>query len=119
MLVCLLEDKELVSLQISGLIEEAEARGLETHRLPIPDGGVLPNTLGVEKIVALIISRATAGKNVVIHCMGGLGRAGTIGGCYLRACGMGSEQALKLLVATRGRSCPETEEQRQFIRSFR
>lgn len=116
--VCLLEDEELVRLKISNLVEEAERRGVTVLRLPIPDGGVLPSGEPVEQVVEQILAAASAGKSVVIHCMGGLGRAGTIGGCALVAWGMPAEDALARLRERRGRNCPETEGQRAFIRAF-
>ena len=118
MQVCLLEDEELVRLKIANLVEEAERRGVGVLRLPIPDGGVLPSGEPVELLVEQMLAAASAGKNVVIHCMGGLGRAGTIGGCALVAYGMPAEDALARLRERRGPSCPETEGQRAFIRAF-
>ncbi|MCC7069890.1 MAG: dual specificity protein phosphatase family protein [Deltaproteobacteria bacterium] len=116
--VCLLEDQELVRLKIGDLVEEAERRGVAVLRLPIPDGGVLPSGEPVEQVVEQILAAASAGKNVVIHCMGGLGRAGTIGGCALVAYGMPVEDALARLRERRGPNCPETEGQLSFIRAF-
>jgi|GEM_PF-423880 len=118
-LVCLIEDRELQRLKIPNLVKEAEARGIAVHRLPIPDGGAPPTDSGVEEIVAVIRNAAQAGKKVLIHCQGGLGRAGTIGGSFLRACGVRAEEALRILVETRGPNCPENEEQREFVRKFR
>lgn len=118
MQVCLLEDEELVRLKIANLVEEAVRRGVKVLRLPIPDGGVLPSGEPVEQLVEQILAAASTGTNVVIHCMGGLGRAGTVGGCALVAYGMPAEDALARLRERRGPNCPETEGQRAFIRAF-
>lgn len=116
--VCLLEDHELRRLGIPRLVEEATERGVRVIRLPIPDGGVLPSAEPVRRLVADILDAARGGSNVVIHCMGGLGRAGTIGGCTLVAAGLSTEEALARLTERRGPQCPENERQRAFIRAF-
>ncbi len=117
-LVCLLEDDEMVQLRIGNLVEAAHAVGLVVHRLPIPDGGVLPDTRGVERVVADITRAADDGKNVVVHCQGGLGRAGTVGGCWLRSRGLDAVTALRILRQTRGERCPENQAQRDFVTRY-
>lgn len=117
LLVCLLEDHELRALHIPTLVEEAGKR-MTVLRLPIRDGGVLPEVAPVRQLVATIERAASAGTNVVIHCRGGLGRAGTIGGCYLKHVGLGDAEVFAALRRRHKTSCPETEQQRAFIRAF-
>jgi len=117
-LVCLLEDHELARLAIPELVPRAEARGLEVWRLPIPDGGVLPDPAPVRQLVLRIDRAAAAGRRVAVHCAGGLGRTGTVAGCWLRLRGLGPEEALATLREVRSPDCPETEAQRELIRRF-
>lgn len=117
-LICLLEDDELHRLRIPDLVAEATKRGIDVHRLPIPDGGVLPEQGPVEETVRVIFDSAAAGKNVVIHCQGGLGRAGTIGGCFLVEMGMSAEEAIATLHRCRDADCPETPAQERFIADY-
>jgi ADP-ribosylglycohydrolase/protein-tyrosine phosphatase len=117
-LVCLLEDGDLERLRIPNLVERAEAHGLEVIRFPITDVSVPHDDKAVYELVQEIRARSEAGKNVVIHCEGGLGRTGTIAGCYLALFGHSSDEILRRLVTTRGQHCPETESQRTFIRQF-
>lgn len=117
-LVCLLEDRELVKLAIGELPQRAAANGLEFHRLPIQDGSLPAEVGAVRELVVRICSWAAAGQTTVIHCMGGLGRAGTIGGCVLRAAGLDAPAAFAALLAARGVYCPETNEQRLYVQQF-
>lgn len=118
LLVCLLQDHELRSLKIPTLIEEAAKRMAVLH-LPIPDGGVLPDSRPVLEAVIAIEEAARAGTNVVIHCRGGLGRAGTIGGCVLKHLGRSDDDVFAALRKRHPTSCPETSDQRAFVRAFR
>lgn len=116
-LVSLLEGHEYERLKIPDLLARAAEFGWEVFHLPIRDGDVPADPSEVTTLVSAIIAAATSGRNVVIHCMGGLGRAGTIGGCVLVAGGRSSEEALKILQQVRP-GAPETAGQEQFIRSF-
>jgi len=117
-LVCLIEDHEFAELGIERLPQEAAAAGIAFHRLPIADFSTPPDPASAAALVSDIAGWAAAGENVVVHCKGGLGRAGTIGGCVLRYSGMDGEHALQALVETRGPGCPESDAQRQFVRDF-
>lgn len=117
-LVCLIEDHEFAELGIEHLPREAAAAGIAFHRLPIADFSTPPDPASAAALVSDIAGWAAAGENVVVHCKGGLGRAGTIGGCVLRHSGMDGERALQALVETRGPGCPESDAQRQFVWDF-
>lgn len=117
LLVCLLEDPELTLLGIPDLIVRASER-MRVLRLPIPDGGLPPDGAAVRAVVSEVVRRAEAGTNVVIHCRGGLGRAGTIGGCVLRALGLSADETFARLRRRHAKSCPETEAQRAYVRAF-
>ena len=117
-LICLLEDHELKRLKIPNLVRAAEQRGMEVHRLPIPDGGVLPNQRPVEATVKVIVDAVKVGKNVVVHCAGGLGRSGTVGGCFLVETGMDGREAVETLHRCRSKRSPETKGQERFIAEY-
>lgn len=71
---------ELRRLGAAHLGLELERRGIRWHHLPVPNGGIpdqqfesLWRHTGPE-----ILARMSAGERVLIHCMGGLGRSGTV-----------------------------------------
>ena len=118
LLVPLLEDGELRELQIQSLVDSAVARGFDVSRFPIEDGRIPTNLTEFQQFVASVTDRARSGQNVVIHCKGGLGRAGTVGACVLIAAGASATQALELVAEARGSNAPETLEQREFVAMF-
>jgi ADP-ribosyl-[dinitrogen reductase] hydrolase len=58
-----------------------------------------------------------AGDTVVVHCMGGLGRAGTIAACVLAARGLEAERAVEVVRAVRPGAL-ETAAQVAFVGLF-
>ena len=118
-LICLLGDRELKRLAIGAYHERAAAHGLGVTQHPIQDGGTPDDRDALEALITSIVAFLKAGKTVVIHCAGGLGRAGTVGGCVLRALGLEAEATLQTLRWARGTSCPENDTQRRFIAEFR
>jgi protein-tyrosine phosphatase len=62
---------------------------------------------------------------VYVHCFGGIGRTGTVVGCYLVRHGADAETALAEIARRRQgtpdgyRRSPETNEQRQFVLTWR
>lgn len=117
LLLCLLEPHEFQLLDIPMLFAEASSRML-FHWLPIRDGGV-PDTQGIVRQATTWIEKAArSGENVVIHCRGGLGRSGLVGGCYLKSIGFNDREVFEALRMRHPTLCPETNAQRAFISSF-
>lgn len=63
-------------------LEEWEKRGLEVLHSPIPDF-TAPSVEQLLEIFRWIEERVREGKKVLIHCMGGLGRSGTVATAWL------------------------------------
>lgn len=114
-IACLLEAEELAKWRITALPASATARGIELLHRPIKDGAV-PTLAEARSLVSELFARRHA--PMLIHCVGGLGRTGVVGGCLLRALGVRPDEALARLVAARGDDCPENGPQRRFVREF-
>lgn len=117
-LVGLLSDRELAALDLADYVARVTERGFALHRLAIRDGDV-PSSVGVvRRLLAGVLPRVRRGERVVVHCRGGLGRAGTVAGCLLVELGLSSADALRALEARDPRRCPENAAQREFIRRY-
>ena len=93
---------------------------------PIADFGV-PSVATMRAALDAIAASLDAGHTVYLHCRAGIGRTGTVAGCWLVEQGYDDAQAQKLLqhkfqVAAqshRGCTTPETAAQRGFITTWR
>jgi protein-tyrosine phosphatase len=114
-LACLVEAHELVEWGIGDLPKAAAVRGIEVLHRPIRDVSV-PVLDAARSLVRELVARREA--PMLIHCIGGLGRTGVIAGCLLRALDIAPDEALRRLVAARGTECPQTEDQRRFVKEL-
>jgi len=81
-------------------LDEWGRRGVEYLHNPIPDFSS-PDLLELHGLARWVASRVSQGKRVLIHCMGGSGRSGTVAAAYLIASGMGFEDAIRLVRSVR------------------
>lgn len=96
------------------------------QRFAIRDHGI-PSAQTMRLILDTIDTDIQNGSPVYVHCWGGVGRTGTVVGCYLVRHGMSPKKALERvdqLYKTRPRDyflvrSPETEEQADFVRRWR
>jgi len=99
-------------------------RGLKARytRIPIRDVDI-PPVVTMRKILDTISGANAGGSGVYVHCRGGIGRTGTVVGCYLVEQGLKPEEALaKIPELRRGLpvlSSPETGAQRRFVLQWR
>jgi len=92
--------------------------GAEYHRLSIPDFDT-PHPDHLRDILDVIDAALLMARTVYVHCLGGIGRTGTVIGCYLVRHGMPGPEAVKTVTRWRGVTSPETEAQRQMIQNWR
>ena len=115
MLVTLVERAELAQLGKKG--REARRAGLTWVHFPIPDMWVPSDVAATRRLVARMLGALEQGENVVVHCWGGLGRAGTIAACCLVAHGCEAKRAVALVRAARP-GAVQSVQQELFVRTF-
>ena len=95
-------------------------KGAEHLRLPIRDFDV-PTVAVLRRILDAVDGALEEGRVVYIHCLAGLGRTGTVVGCYLVRHDLAGEAALLRLeelvgqTPNRGWPSPQTPEQRRMV----
>ena len=116
-LALLVEDYELARWGDPGLVEHATAVGVSVRRLPIPDGAAPTSITSVDELLAEIAS-ARATSDVVVACMGGIGRSATIAACALVAAGLPPDRAIAHLRDVRHPTAVETPAQAAFVAAY-
>lgn len=101
--------------------------GASHERFAIRDVSVPASPELTRDALDAIDGHLAAGRTVYVHCWGGVGRTGTIIGCWLaRRYGEPGDAALERLQdlwrenpKSRWRCSPETEAQREYVRGWR
>lgn len=96
----------------------AEAAGFEFQSFPIRDRGVPESFHSSIEFLARVKDRLDRGKNVLIHCRQGVGRAGMIAAGVLILFGAASEDAVRAVSSARGIAIPETPQQLDWLRNL-
>ena len=99
--------------------------GFEANHLsfPIPDLGVPSDRGQMQRILRAIDDEIAQGRGVYVHCWGGVGRTGTVVGCWLAERHGSGQIALEKLAGlwqgmakvARKPESPETAEQREYV----
>ena len=114
---CLVEKAELDYYGVADLLQRYRKSGFEAHHYAVVDQKV-PSERETREMLESISARLDEGKNVVVHCVGGIGRSGVIGACYLKSRGLDSDAAIKTIKEHRSRRAIETQYQEDFVRDF-
>ncbi|CDU22536.1 uncharacterized protein SPSC_01166 [Sporisorium scitamineum] len=94
--VCCLNDEELSYLGApwAEYEREADRLGLDVYRLPMAEGFAPTNVQEMDAAMTSIVTDCTMrGTNVLVHCRGGVGRAGLIACSWLLKMGFVGEQS--------------------------
>ena len=117
LVLTLVEPAELVALKVPNLGQEVERRGMSWRHLPIVDYSVPDAAFEEAWLVdgSEIRRFLRGGHDVVVHCKGGLGRAGMIAGRLLVELGMPPDDAIRMVRRAR-QGAIETPSQLEVIR---
>jgi len=117
---CLQEEDELVYLADETVEQRREILkeyGIELIHSPIGDFRI-PTPEQALMLSESIMKDVNGGKSILIHCMGGLGRSGTIAACALVHYGLKPDDAVKIVRTVRPGTL-ETDQQVEFVKEFR
>ncbi len=114
--VTLIEDHEFEMLSVGTLGEAVMARGIEWHHLPIRDLNCpTPETMVCWQTLSPRLHQILeCGGKVLVHCRGGLGRAGTLAALILIERGRSASDAIQEVRSVR-RGAVETVEQERWL----
>ncbi|WP_432762096.1 ADP-ribosylglycohydrolase family protein [Seohaeicola sp. SP36] len=99
----LIEDHELATLKVTDMGAQVRARHMDWFNLPIPDVSV-PDAAFEQQWKTVgpdLMNRLRAGFDVLVHCKGGLGRAGTIAARLMVELGVAPAEAVKAVRSVR------------------
>jgi len=123
-IIDLTKEDEMPSYQ-KILQEQAGWRGIEVnyYRYPLQDYS-LPTRDQMKTILDSLDEALARGRGVYVHCWGGIGRTGTVVGCWLVRHGLSGKAALKRIKALRqnvpgGYASPETDAQVEFVETWK
>jgi protein-tyrosine phosphatase len=119
-LVSLLTPGEAAKYRLQEEEKIARQLGMEFISFPINDGGAPRQDQSALGLVGKLASNMQSGRKTVVHCLGGVGRSGSMMIAALVWSGMDMNKAVKHVEAARGEFVPETNTQiewLQFVRS--
>ena len=114
--ISLITDEEMDCLQVGGLRDAVEERHMEWWHLPIPDMNPPGSDFerGWKVAGEAIRDRLRMGFDVLVHCKGGLGRAGTVTARLLVELGESPDHAIRT-VRTARQGAIQTKGQRRHV----
>jgi protein-tyrosine phosphatase len=121
----LTDSNEMMGTSYLPLIENSSYhQDIRYFNHPIQDFGI-PAQAVMLQVLYVIKQMMNEGRKLYLHCYGGIGRTGTVVGCYLVEQGFTGNQALIKIIALRqnlGRfqiPSPETDEQMEFVLNWK
>ena len=112
--VCLTEQRELADRYPQYAAWLSENAGTAALMFPIPDFGA-PDLDQAIELIELLLQRFDAGRCVLMHCAGGIGRSGTMAAALLMTLGVARMDAIATVAGHRPMAGPEAGDQREFL----
>lgn len=111
----LLTASENTELELESEAQLCRAYGLGFTSVPVPDRGLPDSSTVFLGYAELLHQKLMLGRSVLVHCRQGIGRASLLAATIAGYCGLDGTAALEAIEAARGRSVPDTEEQRAWL----
>lgn len=117
--VSLLTEDELDFYGIPNLTNEFENEGLHSKHVSIVDQGI-PTEDELQEIISWMNYRIGNNDKVLVHCVGGLGRTGTIVAAYLKKYHkLSSDGSIEMVRKSRSLRAIETKVQEEMVKRFK
>ena len=114
LVVSFLEKSEEIDLELTEEKSLCEQNGIEFISFPIADRSI-PDDRNFLNLVSKLYHKIILGKKAVLHCRGGIGRAGITASSILIKHGFSGDKAFKIVSKARGLQVPDTEEQKFWV----
>jgi protein-tyrosine phosphatase/nicotinamidase-related amidase len=115
----LITEREYGEYGVQNLKDEYKNANLGSYYLPIFDQRVPTKETLIETLKWMDATLSKSSNHILIHCVGGLGRSGTIAAAYLIwKEGISSEKAIQLVRTSRSERAVESREQERFLEEF-
>ncbi|MGJ4787271.1 phosphatase domain-containing protein [Leptospira koniambonensis] len=117
--ISLLTPNEYVEYGVPELKSVYSQNGLDPIFFPILDQRI-PDRSSLERLLDQMDKSLAERKNILIHCVGGLGRSGTVAAAYLiLKLGYTPDQAIRTVRKVRTERAIESREQEEFLRGLK
>ncbi len=117
LVVSFLTQEEELELELQKECFFCEQIGIKFVSFPIEDRG-LPEEKPFLSLITDLYNQIYEGRNTILHCRGGIGRAGITAASLLIKSGLNSEDAFCIVSDSRNVPVPDTEEQEKWIMSI-
>jgi len=113
-LVSLITEADMSMLRVQDLPEQACKHGLGWDHLPFEDGTAPDENwlAAAESVFHHLLTHIPEGERVVVHCMGGLSRAGTFVAVYLWKRGQSMKEAIERVRIERSSNAINSEQEK-------
>ena len=116
-ILTLLTHNEFGRYGVPGLLEAFKETGFNSRYFPVLNQGV-SSIHGMMEVIQWMDERLQDGGNIMLHCVGGLGRSGLVAACYLISKGHSAEMAISEVRRARSPRAIESTVQEEFVYKF-
>jgi protein-tyrosine phosphatase len=116
--VSMLTSSEESELGLSSEAEIVKRNGLTYISFPILDYSVPGSKIPLQQLAAELNDQLSRGACIGVHCRQGIGRSSLVAACVLVTSGESPQSAFEHIERARGRSVPDTVEQKEWVISF-